>query len=358
MVMSQSAEHSATDGAPATDLGPLAWVLDESRKSIESASRAIKRFAHDAEAARGVDLTSIDASTLRVARQQLHQVVGALEMVGQSVPAQMVRAMEGAAQRFVSHPEQCTESAAQTLERAGFALIEYLDAQLGERPRPALGLFPQFKQVQEMAGADRIHPADLSTVPWRWIDPVVPAAAHPLAYSPEVRGRLDQRVLKLMKHDDLNAASELSMISLGLAQHESARQPAIFWKLSAGFFEALGQALIPVDLYAKRAASRVLLQFASLARGDQGVSERLAHGSTGISAWRTTCCFSAARPRRRRRLMHPHWRACERPGRWTVNLPRATTSPPSACMTRRCWSRPGGGSNRSRKTGPCWPAVI
>ncbi|WOP16253.1 Hpt domain-containing protein [Ottowia sp. SB7-C50] len=275
--MSQSAEHSATDGAPATDLGPLAWVLDESRKSIESASRAIKRFAHDAEAARGVDLTSIDASTLRVARQQLHQVVGALEMVGQSVPAQMVRAMEGAAQRFVTHPEQCTESAAQTLERAGFALIEYLDAQLGERPRPALGLFPQFKQVQEMAGADRIHPADLSTVPWRWIDPVVPAAAHPLAYSPEVRGRLDQRVLKLMKHDDLNAASELSMISLGLAQGESARQPAIFWKLSAGFFEALGQALIPVDLYAKRAASRVLLQFASLARGDQGVSERLAH---------------------------------------------------------------------------------
>ena len=276
MVTSQPAEISA-DGAPSTDLGPLAWVLDESRKSIESASRAIKRFAHDAEAARGVDLASVDASQLRVARQQLHQVVGALEMVGQSVPATMVRGMEGAVQRWVAHPEQCTDDAAQTLERAGFALVEYLDSQLGERPRSALGLFSQFRQVQEMAGADRIHPADLWAVPWRWIDPVVPAAAQPLGYTLEVRSRLDQRVLKVMKHEDLNAASEIAMIGLGLAQGESAGQPAIFWKLSAGFFEALGQTLIPIDLYAKRAASRVLLQFASLARGDHAISERLAH---------------------------------------------------------------------------------
>ncbi len=276
MVTSQPVELNS-NGAPDTDLGPLAWVLEESRKSIEAASRGIRRFAHEAEAARGVDLASVDASPLRVARQQLHQVVGALEMVGQSVPAGMVRGMEGAVQRLVEHPEQCTDEAAETLERAGFALIEYLDSQLGERPRSALGLFSRFRQVQEMAGADRIHPADLWAVPWRWIDPIVPAATQPLAYSQEVRGRLDQRVLKVMRHEDLNAAAELGMISLGMAQGEGARQHAIFWKVSAAFFEALGQALIPIDLYAKRAASRILLQFASLARGDHGISERLAH---------------------------------------------------------------------------------
>jgi chemosensory pili system protein ChpA (sensor histidine kinase/response regulator) len=34
--------------------------------------------------------------------------------------------------------------------------------------------------------------------------------------------------------------------------------------------------LLPVDVYVKRAASRVLLQYATLAKGEQGVSDRLA----------------------------------------------------------------------------------
>ena len=43
-------------GGVAGDLGPLAWVLEETRKSIDLATKALKRYARDAEAARGVDL--------------------------------------------------------------------------------------------------------------------------------------------------------------------------------------------------------------------------------------------------------------------------------------------------------------
>ena len=46
--------------------------------------------------------------------------------------------------------------------------------------------------------------------------------------------------------------------------------------MAGAFFEALGLALVPADVYVKRAASRVLLQYATLARGDNTVSERLA----------------------------------------------------------------------------------
>ena len=46
--------------------------------------------------------------------------------------------------------------------------------------------------------------------------------------------------------------------------------------MACGFFEGLAQGLLPGDLHAKRAASRVLLQYAQLARGEPGVSERLA----------------------------------------------------------------------------------
>ena len=258
------------------DLGPLAWVLEETRKSIESSTKSLKRFVHEAESARGVDMASLDAGHLRMARQQLHQVVGALDMVGQSVASQMVRGMEAAVQQFVQRPEICSDEAASAMERAGFALLEYLEGQLGDRPRPPLGLFPQYRQVQELAGADRIHPADLWPQPWRWIDPATPASPQRLSYGPEVRARLDHGVLKLMRKGDANAASELSVVSLGLADGATSRHPVVFWKLSSGFFEALAHQLMPADVYVKRAASRILLQYAALAKGEQHVSERLA----------------------------------------------------------------------------------
>ena len=78
------------------DLGPLAWVLDELRKSLESASAALRRFVRDAGLARGTDMASVDGGQLRIARQQLHQAVGALEMVGLGAPAHILRSMESA----------------------------------------------------------------------------------------------------------------------------------------------------------------------------------------------------------------------------------------------------------------------
>src|SRR3569832_1399491 len=94
------------------DLGPLAWVLDELRKSLEGASAAMRRFVRDTQLARGTDMAGVDTAQLRLARQQLHQAVGALEMVGLGAPAHMLRSMEGAAQRFIDKPELCTDQAA------------------------------------------------------------------------------------------------------------------------------------------------------------------------------------------------------------------------------------------------------
>ena len=114
---------SSQTGAPIADLGPLAWVFDELRKSLEGANKAIKRFVRESEKSRNNDLEAVDPSSLRVARQQLHQAVGALEMVGLVAPAQVLRAMEAAVQRFVRRPQVCDEDAANRVERASFALV-------------------------------------------------------------------------------------------------------------------------------------------------------------------------------------------------------------------------------------------
>jgi len=61
---------TGTDTA-STDLGPLAWVLGELRKSLESAAKALRRYVREAQTARGSALADIDSTPLRVARQQL-----------------------------------------------------------------------------------------------------------------------------------------------------------------------------------------------------------------------------------------------------------------------------------------------
>ncbi len=258
------------------DLGPLAWVLDELRKSLDGAAKSLKRFVREAEAARGSDLAAIDTSQLRMARQQLHQAVGALEMVGLSAPAHVLQAMEAAVLKFVQRPELCSENAAAKLERASFALAEYLECVLAGKPVSSVALFPQYRDVQELAGADRVHPADLWPLEWRWVEPETQSSADACVYGAPVRARIDQAVLKVVKSGDAAAAQELRDISLGLAASQSERQPRVFWKIGAAYFEALALSLVPADLYVKRAASRILLQYTTLARGDQGVSDRLA----------------------------------------------------------------------------------
>jgi len=261
----------------ASDLGPLAWVLDELRKSLDGATKALRRFVRDAELARGSNLSELDASHLRIARQQLHQAVGALEMVGLSAPAKMLRTMESLAQKFVQRPELCSEEAATRVERASFALTEYLEGVLKGKTASSVALFPQYRAVAELAGGDPAHPADLWPVEWRWLNVPLPAGLVPLAYSPAVRGQLDQGVLRVMRTGDAKSAKRISEQCAGLAAGQSALEPRTFWMVCAGFFEGIALGVCPVDIYSKRAASRVLRQFASLAAGDLNVSEHLAH---------------------------------------------------------------------------------
>ena len=258
------------------DLGPLAWVLEELKKSLDGATKAMRRFVRDAELARGSDIASLDASQLRIARQQLHQAVGALEMVGFSAPAKVLRAMEALAQKFVQRPELCSDEAAHKMEKASFALAEYLEGVLKGKASTPVALFVQYRDVLELVDGERIHPADLWPLDWQWIDAAVPVDVSPLAYEAAVRSQLDQAVLRLVKTGDASSAAQLSGLSLGLANAQTQLAARVFWKICAAFFEASALGLCPIDVYSKRGASRVLLQYATLAKGDPGVSDRLA----------------------------------------------------------------------------------
>ncbi len=271
MSIQSPANAPAAGNVPATeDLGPLAWVLGEIQKTLDHVSKSLRRFAREVGTGPEVDTTP-----LRLARQQLHQAVGALQMVGHSAPALVLGAVEFAVQSFAAEPARCTEAAVQKIDRAGFAVADFLNALLAGKTVSSVALFPQYREVLELVGNERVHPADLWSMTWRWVE-IRPAPTQTaLVYDPAVRSKLDREVLNIVKSSDDQAALRLHGLCLGLGRGAAIPRVASFWTLAAGFFESLALALTPTDSHVKRAASRVLLQYATLARGDNTVSDRL-----------------------------------------------------------------------------------
>jgi chemosensory pili system protein ChpA (sensor histidine kinase/response regulator) len=259
------------------DLSALAWVQEELRRSLETAHKALRRHLKESEALAGSDVGKVDPSVLRPARAQLHQGVGALELVGLPSAAQLLRAAENALARLSGKQKKLDLKAVEAIEQGSFALLDYLQRMLAGKPLSPLALFPQYRVLQELAGADRIHPADLWAYDWRWRDlPADPGAARPPPGA-DMRSEVESQTLALMRDPTGGAAQNLSDLfaSLGVLAGDQQRL-ATFWKLAAGFFEAQARGLLRPDNYSKRMASRLL---AVLRMGEHGVldaSDRLA----------------------------------------------------------------------------------
>lgn len=257
------------------DLRPLAWILDQVHDAVDEACKSIKLFAHEHRNERTFDVKAADMRGLRAAGQELHKVVGALEMIEEMLAARMARAMEDMVQLLLERPAACTQAAAEALEAAAFALVDYLRDRKGASPRSALGLFPQYARVHELAGAARIHPADLWPVRWQ----VRPVELPPLGVRPDrvdaIRQHMNRKMLEVLREGSRSAAGELR--TLFLADATAAADPATraFHTLCAAFFEGLEHAVLPLDVYVKRVVSRVLQQYRQVVDGRATADERL-----------------------------------------------------------------------------------
>jgi chemosensory pili system protein ChpA (sensor histidine kinase/response regulator) len=244
------------------DLSALAWVHDELRRSLESAHKSLRRYLKEAESVVGSDVDAVDPGVLRSARAQLHQSVGALELVGLPTAAQVLRASEAALQKLTStRPIKLDAKHVDSIEQASFALLDYLSRLLSGKPVSPLALFPQYRLVQELAGADRVHPADLWPHDWQWRD-IAADTAKPRSLDASLRSEVEGLTLQLMRQGGTEPALALSNLFAGLAagSDKKHRHVATLWQLAAAFFEAQGQRLLVPDVHSKRIASRLLSQ--------------------------------------------------------------------------------------------------
>ncbi len=261
------------------DLSALAWVHDELRRTLEAAHKTLRRFVKEQEALPSSDVDAPDVGVLRSARAQLHQGAGALELVGLPTAALVLRASEAALIKLTAtRPIKLDAKAVGVIEQLSFALLDYLSRMLAGKMVSPLAMFPQYRAAQDLAGADRVHPADLWPMDWQWRDVASDGTpARPMDSS--VRTEVEGHTLDLMRRGETATAKAMSDLFAGLAGNFD-KPLSTVWRMAAGFFEAQSQGLLHLDVYSKRVPSRLLAQLrmtekAGSAQAD--VSQRLAH---------------------------------------------------------------------------------
>src|SRR5271170_5274099 len=115
-------ESSATD-APAfpawerVDTGPLSWVMSQLRESLNKSLEALRTFANNRE----------DGTALKLAKSNLHQAHGALQIVNLEGVSLLTEEVENLFESFETDAYACTGEAIEAVGAAYRAVIEYLE---------------------------------------------------------------------------------------------------------------------------------------------------------------------------------------------------------------------------------------
>ena len=133
------------------DVGPLTWVKSEIDLALERADQALQQYL-----ASPGDLTQIKFS-----RNHLHQVQGALTIVGLDGVVQFVEAVEALLDAVEKQACPADEATIDLVHRSLEGVRVYLDDLIVGQPNQPLRLLPLYVEVQTARGVTRFSPSDL-----------------------------------------------------------------------------------------------------------------------------------------------------------------------------------------------------
>ena len=267
----------------ADDLSALAWVQEELRKSLDAAHKALHRALKDRQSAAQSDVDALDPAVLRTARQQIHQGVGALELAGLPAGAALLRASEAVVQKFVNRPSALSADAVRDIERASFALLDYMSRRVAGKQVSAVALFPQYEALVARVGGTLPRPSDLWAQDWPALSLestlAAPEDVAPRKADAETVEAFEAGLLSLLRRQQPEDAQTLAGLCTGLArdaEQRRAHREAATWMLASGFLEGLSDRHIELSVHAKRVLSSLLSQLRVIVKGNGVPSDRLA----------------------------------------------------------------------------------
>ena len=262
---------------PTVDLGPLSWVISPLHDVFERVRSSLHQFGNEVATASAGGLSTLETTDLLLAAHSLHDAAGVLNLVERPATARMVSLMEQCVQHFVSDPALCTQQAVSILDQSISSISDFLDSMLKGHPANATGLFPAYRDLAQLAGLERIHPADLWMHPWSWLE--IDSALLPAAQDAEQKGSdasFFENVLKVLKSNGTQGISTLTELVQHAWQQSSGQKERVFWQLATGYLQLLDADTLFFDNYNKRLLSGIAVQYDQLTRGKGQASEQLA----------------------------------------------------------------------------------
>ena len=258
----------------AFDVGPLSWVKAEIEHSLAEMRSHLDALTND----------SGDTKAAKYAATHLHQVTGALTMVGLGAAARFSEEIEKLVESLASDPDARSQSPQRITSAlaATAALSAYLDNLMaGEPDRPML-LARVYLDVNKARGAGDASETDLFS-PDLSLAMVMPDNTVALPKPEMLAEAIKQRrsmyqagLLKLLRDKDLiGGAREMRNATLAIEALQVTSPTVSFWYTASGFFDAVATNPADAGAMAVQLFGKIDQQIKLLVDGVQKIPEKL-----------------------------------------------------------------------------------
>ncbi|HJV28554.1 MAG TPA: Hpt domain-containing protein [Aromatoleum sp.] len=254
------------------DLGPLTWVKNEIDLALARADESLELASGAPDA----------AARIQFAQTHLHQVRGAISIVGLDGLAQFATSLD-LSLAAVARGERPADDATLKLARRALATMgNYLEELVHGTPDQPLRLLPLYREIHAIRSTDPVSPAELFFPDLTQRPPRRQIAASELPDEARqnqlrtLRAQFQRGLLQWLRAAG-DAAGPTTM--LGAVQGIEALHtdtPIInFWYAAEGFLEALANGDLPAQPEVKRLCSQLDAQLKRLTDAPGAVPERL-----------------------------------------------------------------------------------
>ena len=253
------------------DTGPLNWVRGDIDAALQAALGRVQAFSVDA------DLTN----ALRLAGDDAHQVTGALRMVGLEGAATLAGALESTLGDVNENRMQPNDEVLRALRNAIEGLQRWVKDLADGRGSGELALFPLYKRLRELQGAERVFEGELffPDLRTRAHGKAANDAMTQEALAAEVktaRGLFQRGLLAFLRNVEAEQGLHRMRDALAAIERIAPSQASqTFWWACVGFVDSLIAHGVEADFHVKQLLARVDLQMRRLMEGSPQVAERL-----------------------------------------------------------------------------------
>ncbi|MDR2113032.1 MAG: Hpt domain-containing protein, partial [Candidatus Accumulibacter sp.] len=257
------------------DAGPLTWVKSEIDLVLGRAVSTLDQFG--ASLASG----SADPTQIKFCRTHLHQVQGALTIVGLDGVTQFAEALEGLLEA-VEKQEHPDESSLALARKALDAIGLYLGGLINGQPNQPLRLWPLYREIQAKRGVTRCSAADLffpdlSVRPPRQGTPARNLNdAERSRLLKQERARFQRGLLAWLRAPrDKTGVREMLAAVRHIENTQATGTARAFWWCAGALLSALAEGGVRDEAGAKSLCARIDMQIRRLLEGSRNVAERL-----------------------------------------------------------------------------------